>query len=195
AQQPGQAERSEHGRQAGQHQEQAAQAMHNAARALQALSNGLARQQTPGRQQAPSQQGHQLARAFEQASQAQQAPSVRQAQPSAQAAAQALQQAAQMAAQQAQMPSAAAMPREFAQDSNVQTLTIDRKVVTGSDADVAEKLREMGIASSDWIRLPTRLRTQILQAADKEAPEQYRALIKRYFRDLSRHGRAEEEAD
>ncbi|MFO7897901.1 MAG: DUF4175 family protein [Planctomycetota bacterium] len=195
AQKPGEAERSEHGRQAGQHQQQAAQAMHNAARALQALGKGLAQQQTPGEQQAPSQEGHPLARAFEQASQAQQAPSLQQAQPSAQAAAQALQRAAQMAARQAQMPSSASMPQEFAQDSNVQTLTIDRKVVTGSDAAVAEKLKEMGIASSDWIRLPTRLRTQILQAADREAPEQYRALIQRYFRDLSRHGRAEEEAD
>ncbi len=56
----------------------------------------------------------------------------------------------------------------------------------------AAKLRELGIKLEDWARLPGELRDQILQAAADAGPEEYRALIKRYFQEIARRGRKEE---
>ncbi len=53
---------------------------------------------------------------------------------------------------------------------------------------VARRLRELGISSSDWLRLPSSLRSELLNAADERAPEEYRALVKRYFQTLARRG-------
>ncbi|MDA0322354.1 MAG: hypothetical protein O2923_06505 [Verrucomicrobia bacterium] len=46
-------------------------------------------------------------------------------------------------------------------------------------------LLEIGISRSDWMRLPGELRDEILQAAAEEGPQEYRPLIKRYFRDIA----------
>ena len=55
---------------------------------------------------------------------------------------------------------------------------------------VPPDLDAMGIAPDDWVRLPGQLRSDILQAAAEDAPEEYRLLIKRYFRALARQGAA-----
>ena len=53
---------------------------------------------------------------------------------------------------------------------------------------VAAKLRRLGISSDDWARLPRRLRNEILESVDERAPEEYRALVRRYFRTLAKRG-------
>ncbi|MBM4017915.1 MAG: DUF4175 family protein [Planctomycetes bacterium] len=58
----------------------------------------------------------------------------------------------------------------------------------------AAKLESLGIKLSDWARLPGELRNQILQAAEEAGPEEYRALIKRYFQQVAKRGSAESEA-
>ena len=50
------------------------------------------------------------------------------------------------------------------------------------------RLRALGITSDDWLSLPSKLREGIINAADKEAPQEYRTLVKRYFRALSQRG-------
>ncbi len=54
----------------------------------------------------------------------------------------------------------------------------------------AAKLESLGIKLSDWARLPGELRNQILQAAEEGGPEEYRALIKRYFQKVAKRGSA-----
>jgi hypothetical protein len=62
----------------------------------------------------------------------------------------------------------------------------DARVGTGQ-ADLREgELVELGISAEDWARLPGRLRNQVLQAARSNGPEEYRLLIKRYFRALAK---------
>jgi hypothetical protein len=56
---------------------------------------------------------------------------------------------------------------------------------TGLDLRPGE-LRELGISPADWTRLPGRLRDQVLQAARRGGPEEYRPLIKRYFQAIAR---------
>lgn len=53
---------------------------------------------------------------------------------------------------------------------------------------VAGRLKRMGISASDWLRLPSSLRSEILKAADERAPEEYRGLVKRYFQTLAKRG-------
>jgi hypothetical protein len=57
----------------------------------------------------------------------------------------------------------------------------------------AAKLEALGIKLSDWARLPGELRNDILQAADEGAPEEYRALIRRYFQKVAKQGGLREE--
>ena len=52
------------------------------------------------------------------------------------------------------------------------------------------KLKALGITLADWARLPGTLRSQILQAAEEGAPQEYRTLIQRYFREVARRGSA-----
>jgi hypothetical protein len=52
------------------------------------------------------------------------------------------------------------------------------------------KLKALGITLADWARLPGTLRSQILQAADEGAPQEYRTLIQRYFQEVARRGSA-----
>jgi len=52
----------------------------------------------------------------------------------------------------------------------------------------AAELEAMGITLTDWARLPGRLRDEVLQAAGKDSPEEYRQLIKLYFQQIARRG-------
>ena len=49
-------------------------------------------------------------------------------------------------------------------------------------------LRKYKISRSDWLRLPGRLKNQILQAEARGVPEEYRELVRRYFSELARKG-------
>jgi hypothetical protein len=40
----------------------------------------------------------------------------------------------------------------------------------------------------DWLQLHGDLKEDVLQASGSEGPEEYRPLIKRYFREVSGHG-------
>ncbi len=48
--------------------------------------------------------------------------------------------------------------------------------------------KRFGIKFEDWLRLPGSLRSEILQSAASEGPEEYRELIKRYFEELAKKG-------
>ena len=50
----------------------------------------------------------------------------------------------------------------------------------------AGQLKELGISPADWAKLPGELRDQVLQAAGREGPQEYRSLIRRYFRTIAR---------
>ena len=62
--------------------------------------------------------------------------------------------------------------------------------VVRTDLSPAE-LEKLGISLIDWARLPGKLRDEILQAAADESPDEYRALIKKYFQELARRSGAE----
>lgn len=172
--------------------------MSNAAQALQNLGTQLAQQaQAAAAQQnqqanAPAPDANQLARAFDQASQAAQAQSTQAASQSAQAAAQALSQAAQTAAQQAGVPTSAMTSQSTISPPSQGARGM--KYVDGGEGEVPEKLKRLGIATEDWLRLPTDLRNQILQAAQERAPQEYRTLVKRYFRELAKRGSSHSES-
>jgi hypothetical protein len=51
-------------------------------------------------------------------------------------------------------------------------------------------LKQAGLTLSDWAKLPSELRNDILQAAGDTSPAEYRLLIKRYFQDIARRGGA-----
>jgi hypothetical protein len=52
------------------------------------------------------------------------------------------------------------------------------------------EIHELGISTDEWARLPGELRSEILQAAETEGPEEYRAYIREYFRELARRAAA-----
>ncbi len=51
-------------------------------------------------------------------------------------------------------------------------------------------LQKAGLTLDDWARLPSELRSDILQAAGDTSPAEYRQLIKRYFQEVARLGGA-----
>lgn len=40
----------------------------------------------------------------------------------------------------------------------------------------------------DWLRLHGEMKDDVLQASGSEGPEEYRSIIKRYFKEVSVHG-------
>lgn len=51
-----------------------------------------------------------------------------------------------------------------------------------------ERLEELGLSPIEWTKLPGSLKNKILQANGSEAPQEYRAMVRRYFRELARRG-------
>jgi len=60
------------------------------------------------------------------------------------------------------------------------------------DNDLEQKLKEYGISSAQWTRLPGSLKNQIRQAEAEGVPEEYRAMVQRYFRELARRSSDEQ---
>ncbi len=79
------------------------------------------------------------------------------------------------------------MARGSTPDSNARIGT------AGTDLRAGE-LIELGIGADDWARLPGQLKDKILQASRTDGPEEYRTLIKRYFRALAKKA-AEKNSD
>lgn len=160
--------------QAGQQQQQAVQALQQAARNLQQAASAAGKQVAqPGE---PSWiEGYQSAR------EAEQAPGAAKA---GEAAAQ-LRQAAQQAGQQA---------RDMGVDPKPATLqaassggTGNRDLATESD-EVPNLGRRLGLRLQDWLRVHGELKDDVLRAIHSDGPEEYRPMIQRYFREVSRHG-------
>jgi len=56
------------------------------------------------------------------------------------------------------------------------------------DNETEQLLRKYKLSRSDWLRLPGRLKNQIMQAEARGVPEEYRELVRRYFSELARKG-------
>jgi hypothetical protein len=59
-----------------------------------------------------------------------------------------------------------------------------------TDPRVAQ-LKNLGISINDWARLPGDLQDEVLQAAQSAGPDEYRAIIQRYFQEVAKRGAAE----
>lgn len=51
--------------------------------------------------------------------------------------------------------------------------------------------KRLGINFEDWLKLPGNVRSEILQSASDEGPEEYREIIKRYFEELAKRSTEE----
>ena len=171
-------------------QQSAAEALGEAAEALSGLGQALA--QAAAGMPAPSAGeaaiGQPMAEGYSAATEA----AASQSAPSAAQAAQALSQAASQAAAMAQaMGAQPGMGMGMAMQPGrmtAQTRNSQFGIGAISISLTAAKLQDLGIKLSDWARLPGELRNQILQAAEEGGPEEYRALIKRYFQKVAKKG-------
>ncbi len=177
-------------------QQSAAKALGEAAEALSGLGEALAQaaEGMPAPSAGEAAMGQPMAEGYSAASEA----AASQSAPSAAQAAQALSQAASQAAAMAQaMGAQPGMGMGMAMQPGMmpgQTRNSQFGIGAISISLTAAKLQGLGIKLSDWARLPGELRNQILQAAEEGGPEEYRALIKRYFQKVAKKGgqRAEE---
>jgi hypothetical protein len=176
---PDQAEQTRQAQQsAAQNLTQAAQSLQNAAHAMAAPAPPAT---TPRPPPAAPMIRESLAKAYEDA---------RQAAASGQAA-----DAAQTATQVAQAADQAAA-EALALGANARPATLQTAAPGGGgqpqDAQASEDIpsfaRRLGMQLQDWLRLHGELKEDILQASGSEGPEEYRPLIKRYFREVSGHG-------
>ncbi len=171
-------------------QQSAAEALGEAAEALSGLGQALA--QAAAGMPAPSAgeaaMGRPMAEGYSAATEA----AASQSAPSAAQAAQALSQAASQAGAMAQaMGAQPGMGMGMAMQPGMmpaQTRNSQFGIGAISISLTTAKLQDLGIKLSDWARLPGELRNQILQAAEEGGPEEYRALIKRYFQKVAKKG-------
>lgn len=54
------------------------------------------------------------------------------------------------------------------------------------DNELELRLKDYGISLDQWTRLPGNLKTKIQQAEAADVPEEYRTMVRRYFRELAR---------
>jgi len=59
----------------------------------------------------------------------------------------------------------------------------------------AVRFEHLDIPAAEWARLPGELRSEILQAAQQSGPQEYRQLIKRYFRQVAKRGGSKRTGD
>lgn len=164
--------------QVAQSQQQAAQAMQQAAQNLRQAAQAA----TPAPSASPPQAGQEsLAAAYQSARESAQS---RESADAAQAAAQ-LAQAAQQAASQARSMGVNSKP------STLQTASADGKGAQDLRTESEELpsfARRLGLKLQDWLRLHGELKDDVLQAVNSEGPEEYRPMIQKYFREISRQG-------
>jgi len=183
-------QRSEAG---GQHQ-QAAANLQAASEALQQAGQAYAAaasEQAASQSQAEGpRRGQSLSRAYSASQQA-----ARSARPldAAQAAQRTAAARSQVAAEAQQMGVSSFSPAQQAlQQAGYQRMTRDSRSGKASfePDDTVARLKRAGIKLEDWAKLPGRLRDDILQAPEQKSPEQYRKLIRDYFRTIARRGGA-----
>ena len=147
-----------------------------------------ARRTPPTDSETARQQADQLADAYEAALAAARSAGQTQAALDAERAAQLLAQLAQQAVSEARGMGLMASAGRAQGMSQPNTLGGGSGVgLTAADLSPGE-LKELGIAIEDWARLPGELRDQVLQAARQEGPEEYRSLIRRYFKTIAKKG-------
>ena len=56
----------------------------------------------------------------------------------------------------------------------------------GEGGNRPEAVKALGISASDWARLPTLLRKELLNAAQQSGPASYREMIKNYYVRIAR---------
>ena len=190
AQQQGSAAQQQQAREAAakaaqQAQQASAQALNTAAQALDGLSKSLAQEAARASARAPDElvSTEQTAEAYKEAGEAARSKEAVETADAAQELRSLAGQAAQQAAQKGgsiptvQRMSYAAMGGDPKKGTGPQPLDLS-----------AAELKKLGIELEDWARLPGELRSQILQAAQNAGPEEYRPLIKRYFREIAKRG-------
>ncbi len=79
-------------------------------------------------------------------------------------------------------------PGESNQPSQSDQRTDGKKGNEGGTSinELQQDLKEYGISAADWSRLPGKLKNKIRQAETDGVPAEYRAMVKRYFRELAR---------
>jgi hypothetical protein len=97
-----------------------------------------------------------------------------------------LAQAADQAATEAQ--TLGANPRPTALQTTPSGGGSGQKEEAQASEDVPSFARRFGMKLQDWLQLHGDLKEDVLQASGSEGPEEYRPLIKRYFREVSGHG-------
>lgn len=65
----------------------------------------------------------------------------------------------------------------------------------GDAGALQERLARLGLGYDDWARLPQRLREQVLQTPAEDVPREYRELVRRYFREVTRREAEAETSD
>jgi hypothetical protein len=54
------------------------------------------------------------------------------------------------------------------------------------------ELKKLGLSTDEWAKLKGRLKGDVSRGATESAPVEYRDLVNRYFRELSRLGTSKE---
>ena len=148
-----------------------------------------------------------LGESFEQSTAAAGTPSPGEAASAAQQAASALQSLAQSAAQQLGMPAAPGMmpgmspgmtPGQMPGPPSSQPSMMPgvgegmgRQSIEVADG-LPAMLKEMGMSKAEWTRLTGSLKGDVVDAGGDDIPAEYRKIIKRYFRQLAKHGGEQE---
>lgn len=168
---------------------QSGQALASAAASLERLGRMLA--EAAGRQHPPeaAEDSQDVADAYDSTDQAADTQQVSDAALAAEQL-QALAQSAMARARALGLPIGQMTPMSMAQMLTRPSRNLDSRFGTGPQLTdlTAAKLEKLGISLSDWARLPGNLRDQVLQAAASQSPEEYRSLIRRYFREVARRG-------
>jgi hypothetical protein len=160
--------------QAGQNQQVAAQAMQQAAQSLRQAAQAAAAAPAQPDQSSLS-EAQQSARGAAQS---------RESADAAEAAAQ-VAAAAQQAAGQARAMGINPRPSTLRTASSNGTGSKDMRT---ESEEIPSFARRLGLRLQDWLKLHGELKDDVLQAINNEGPEEYRPIIQKYFREVSRHG-------
>lgn len=160
--------------QAGQNQQLSAQAMQQAAQAMQQAAQGAAA--------APAQPDQNTLPEAQQS--AREAAQSRESADAAEAAAQ-VQQAARQASGQARAMGVNPRPATL---QTASSSGMGSKDMRTDSEELPSFARRLGLKLQDWLKLHGELKDDVLQAINSEGPEEYRPIIQKYFREVSRHG-------
>jgi hypothetical protein len=58
--------------------------------------------------------------------------------------------------------------------------------MNGQDYTIPKEVQDVGVAPSDWVKLPPDLQDQLLHSAQQPGPPGYRDMIKNYYSRIAR---------